>query len=175
MKRVIRSDKPMTLLLLLWSHKCDFSAEPRGRIIATLAVKGLRIFICQVRKQLLGSGKEESMRKKTKHWPGQQRVFIFYSPSLNLTRIWRLVIRTPVRCLCLQPNEESDLDSLRSGPVNRPSTTTPRQKAKRMYSPLDITVGTTPIMSGAGDGSGRSLFLFVCFCLCVGFFVLLLH
>jgi hypothetical protein len=33
--RVIRSDKPVTLLLLLWSHKCDFSAEPRSRIIAT--------------------------------------------------------------------------------------------------------------------------------------------
>jgi hypothetical protein len=42
MKRVIRSDKPVTLLLLLWSHKCDFGAEPRSRIIATSAVKGLR-------------------------------------------------------------------------------------------------------------------------------------
>jgi hypothetical protein len=41
-KRVIRSDKPVTLLLLLWSHKCDFGAEPRSRIIATSAVKGLR-------------------------------------------------------------------------------------------------------------------------------------
>jgi hypothetical protein len=40
-KRVIRSDKPVTLLLLLWSHKCDFGAEPRSRIIATSAVKGL--------------------------------------------------------------------------------------------------------------------------------------
>jgi hypothetical protein len=42
MKRVIRSDKPVTLLLLLWSHKCDFGAEPRSRIIATSAVKGLK-------------------------------------------------------------------------------------------------------------------------------------
>jgi hypothetical protein len=42
-KRVIRSDKPVTLLLLLWSHKCDFGAEPRSRIIATSAVKGLII------------------------------------------------------------------------------------------------------------------------------------
>jgi hypothetical protein len=42
MKRVIRSDKPVTLLFLFWSHKCDFGAEPRSRIIATLAVKGLR-------------------------------------------------------------------------------------------------------------------------------------
>jgi hypothetical protein len=41
MKRVIRSDKLITLLLLLWSHKCDFGAEPRSRIIATSAVKGL--------------------------------------------------------------------------------------------------------------------------------------
>jgi hypothetical protein len=41
MKRVIRSEKPVTLLLLLWSHKCNFSAEPRSRIIATSAVKGL--------------------------------------------------------------------------------------------------------------------------------------
>jgi hypothetical protein len=41
MKRVIRSDKPVTLLLLFWSHKCDFGAEPRSRIIATSAVKGL--------------------------------------------------------------------------------------------------------------------------------------
>jgi hypothetical protein len=42
-KRVIRSDKPITLLLLLWSHKCDFGAEPRSRIIATSAVKGLTL------------------------------------------------------------------------------------------------------------------------------------
>jgi hypothetical protein len=42
MKRVIRSNKPVTLLLLLWSHKCDFGAEPKSRIIATSAVKGLR-------------------------------------------------------------------------------------------------------------------------------------
>jgi hypothetical protein len=41
MKRVIRSDKPVTLLLLPWSHKCGFGAEPRSRIIATSAVKGL--------------------------------------------------------------------------------------------------------------------------------------
>jgi hypothetical protein len=41
MKRVIRSDKPVTLLLLLWSHKRDIGAEPRSRIIATSAVKGL--------------------------------------------------------------------------------------------------------------------------------------
>jgi hypothetical protein len=41
MKRVIRLDKPVTLLLLLWSHKCDFGAESRSRIIATSAVKGL--------------------------------------------------------------------------------------------------------------------------------------
>jgi hypothetical protein len=43
MKRVIRSDKPVTLLVLLWSHKCDFGAEPRSRIIATSAVKGLKM------------------------------------------------------------------------------------------------------------------------------------
>jgi hypothetical protein len=42
MKGVIRSDKPVTLLLLLWSHKCDFGAKPWSRIIATSAVKGLR-------------------------------------------------------------------------------------------------------------------------------------
>jgi hypothetical protein len=41
MKRVIRSDKPITLLLLLWSHKCDIGAESRSRIIVTSAVKGL--------------------------------------------------------------------------------------------------------------------------------------
>jgi hypothetical protein len=40
-KRAIRSDKPVTLLLLHWSHKCDFGAEPRSCIIATSAVKGL--------------------------------------------------------------------------------------------------------------------------------------
>jgi hypothetical protein len=44
MQRVIRSDKPVTVLLLLWSHKCDFGAEPRSRIIATSAVKGLIIY-----------------------------------------------------------------------------------------------------------------------------------
>jgi hypothetical protein len=42
MKRVIRSNKPVTLLLLLWSHKCDFGAEPRSCIIATSPVKGLK-------------------------------------------------------------------------------------------------------------------------------------
>jgi hypothetical protein len=41
MKRVIRSDNPVTLLLLLWSHKCDIGAEPRSCIFATSAVKGL--------------------------------------------------------------------------------------------------------------------------------------
>jgi hypothetical protein len=41
MKRVIRSDKRVTLLLLLWSHKCDHGAEPRSHIIATSTVKGL--------------------------------------------------------------------------------------------------------------------------------------
>jgi hypothetical protein len=45
MKRVIRSDKPVTLLLLFWSHKCDNGAEPRSRIIATSAVKGLKKII----------------------------------------------------------------------------------------------------------------------------------
>jgi hypothetical protein len=40
MKTVIRSDKPVYLLLLLWSHKCNFGAEPRSYIIATSAVKG---------------------------------------------------------------------------------------------------------------------------------------
>jgi hypothetical protein len=44
-KRVTRSIKPVTLLLLLLSHKCDFGAEPRSRIIATSAVKGLRPFM----------------------------------------------------------------------------------------------------------------------------------
>jgi hypothetical protein len=44
-KRVIRSDKPITLLLLLWSHKCDFGAGPWSRIIATSAVKGLNKII----------------------------------------------------------------------------------------------------------------------------------
>jgi hypothetical protein len=38
MQRVIRSDKPVTLLPLFWSHKCEFGAEPRSRIIATSSV-----------------------------------------------------------------------------------------------------------------------------------------
>jgi hypothetical protein len=42
MKGVIRSDNPVTLLLLFWSHKCDFATEPRSHIIATSAVKGLK-------------------------------------------------------------------------------------------------------------------------------------
>jgi hypothetical protein len=42
MKRVIRSDKPVNVLLLFWSHKCDIGAGPRSRIIATSAVRGLR-------------------------------------------------------------------------------------------------------------------------------------
>jgi hypothetical protein len=41
-KRVIRSDKPVTFLLL-WSHKRDIGAEPRSRIIATSAVKGVMV------------------------------------------------------------------------------------------------------------------------------------
>jgi hypothetical protein len=46
MKRVITSDKPVTVLLLLWSHKCDIGAEPRSRVSATSAVQGLIIFKC---------------------------------------------------------------------------------------------------------------------------------
>jgi hypothetical protein len=42
MKKVIRSDKPVTFLLLFWSHKCGFGVEPRSGIIATSAVKGLK-------------------------------------------------------------------------------------------------------------------------------------
>jgi hypothetical protein len=56
MKRVIRSDKPVTLLLLLWSHKCDFGAEPRCRIIATSAVKGLRACTLTGRKWTVRRG-----------------------------------------------------------------------------------------------------------------------
>jgi hypothetical protein len=53
MKRVIRSDKPVNLLLLLWSHKCDFGAEPRSRIIATSVVKELKFqFYCYFRFSL---------------------------------------------------------------------------------------------------------------------------
>jgi hypothetical protein len=47
MKRVIWSDKPVTVLLLFWSHKCDNGAEPRSRIIATAAVKGLKKNVLQ--------------------------------------------------------------------------------------------------------------------------------
>jgi hypothetical protein len=42
-KRIIRSGKPVTLLLLLWSHKCDFGAKLKSRIIATSAVKVLNM------------------------------------------------------------------------------------------------------------------------------------
>jgi hypothetical protein len=48
MERVIRSDKPVTLLLLLWSHKCDIGAEPRSCIIVTSAVKGLSMYLILV-------------------------------------------------------------------------------------------------------------------------------
>jgi hypothetical protein len=41
-ERVFRSDKPVTLVYPLRSHKCDNGAEPRCRIIATSAVKGLK-------------------------------------------------------------------------------------------------------------------------------------
>jgi hypothetical protein len=47
MKKVIKSDKPVTSLLLFWSHKCDFGAEPRSRIIATSVVKGLMTHSCE--------------------------------------------------------------------------------------------------------------------------------
>jgi hypothetical protein len=54
-KRVIRSDKPVTLLLLLWPHKCDIGAEPRSRIIANSAVKGLNsnLHLSLVRRHIL--------------------------------------------------------------------------------------------------------------------------
>jgi hypothetical protein len=52
-KRVIRSDKPVTLLLLFSSQKCDIGAEPRSRIIATSAVKGLKDFTCKKKKTLV--------------------------------------------------------------------------------------------------------------------------
>jgi hypothetical protein len=62
MKRVIRSDKPVTLLLLFWSHKCDVGAEPRSRIIATgservkdsLVLKLLSLSRCDCHAQRLG-------------------------------------------------------------------------------------------------------------------------
>jgi hypothetical protein len=41
MKRVIRSDKPITLVFPVKLQKCDFGAEPRCRLFATSAGKGL--------------------------------------------------------------------------------------------------------------------------------------
>jgi hypothetical protein len=41
MKRVIRSDKPITSVFPVKSQKCDFGAEPRCRLIVTSAGKGL--------------------------------------------------------------------------------------------------------------------------------------
>jgi hypothetical protein len=69
MKRVIRLDKPVTVLLLFWSHKCDFGAEPRSRIIATLAVKGLNhscIFFVHIKVILLA----DSSRSRLLSWFG---------------------------------------------------------------------------------------------------------
>jgi hypothetical protein len=50
-KRVIRSDKPITSVFPVKSHKCDFGAEPRCRLFVTFAGKGLiRIvhFLCNL-------------------------------------------------------------------------------------------------------------------------------
>jgi hypothetical protein len=46
-KRVIRSDKPITSFFPVKSQKCDFGAEPRCRLFATSAGKGLNNFIVQ--------------------------------------------------------------------------------------------------------------------------------
>ena len=54
-----------------------------------------------------------------------------------------------------QPTEKSsELDSVCSSPEQPPLIVTPRHHSK-MYSPLDITVGSTPnVLCGAGDVSG---------------------
>jgi hypothetical protein len=44
MKRVIRSDKPITSVFPVKSQNCDFGAEPKYRLFATSASKGLRNF-----------------------------------------------------------------------------------------------------------------------------------
>jgi hypothetical protein len=52
MKRVIRSDKPVSSVFPVKLQKCDFGAEPRGRLIATAAGKGINtsalFFICKL-------------------------------------------------------------------------------------------------------------------------------
>jgi hypothetical protein len=42
-KRFIRSDKPITSVFRVKSQKCDFGAEPRCRLFATSAGKGLKL------------------------------------------------------------------------------------------------------------------------------------
>jgi hypothetical protein len=41
MKRVIRSDKPITSVFPVKSQKCDFGAEPRCRLFVTSTGQGL--------------------------------------------------------------------------------------------------------------------------------------
>jgi hypothetical protein len=67
-KRVIRSDKPATLLLLLWSHKCDFGAEPRSRIIATGSERVNPVFVIIFKdniKKVLNSDNKKKVHKIT--------------------------------------------------------------------------------------------------------------
>jgi hypothetical protein len=45
MKRVIRSDKPVTSVFPVQSQKCDYGAEPRCRFLATSAGKGLTVTV----------------------------------------------------------------------------------------------------------------------------------
>jgi hypothetical protein len=44
-KRVIRSGKPITSVFPVKSQQCDFGAEPRCRLFATSAGKGLKIYL----------------------------------------------------------------------------------------------------------------------------------
>jgi hypothetical protein len=41
-KRVIKSGKPITLVFPIKSQKCDVGAEPKCRLLATPAGKGLK-------------------------------------------------------------------------------------------------------------------------------------
>jgi hypothetical protein len=56
-----------------------------------------RIFTCQVRKQLATN--TERVRERGKKSPDWQVGLHFYSPILNFTHIWRVLISTPA----LQP------------------------------------------------------------------------
>jgi hypothetical protein len=82
MKRVIKSDKPITSVFHVKLQKCDFGVEPRCRLFATLAGKGLM----KTRDRITEEWVELREKNSTKglDWP-EEDIAIQEESGLKLT------------------------------------------------------------------------------------------